>query len=315
MTGYLMKKITGLALVLFGASFLTYAMILLAPGDAAREIAVARYGGESQLDGATVEWIREKEGLDQPFFIQYSRWLSRIVSLDFGYSLVEEAEVFHLIRQRFSRTFELAAASVFIALVVALPLGILAGLGRGSWLDSISVSLSVLGLSIPNFWLGILLVTLFSVKLHWLPSFGTGGWQHLVMPAITLGTSITAYIARLLRLSVIQSLESDYILALRARGTTSPLILGKHLLKNTLIPMITIVGLEFGLILEGAVVTEVVFSWPGLGSLMVDAICNRDYPLIQGVVLFTGASLSLSTSGWICSAAFWIRGYVFDEIL
>ena len=303
MTKFLIKKIVGMALVLFGASFLTYAMILLAPGDAAREIAIARYGGESQLDRNTVEYIREKEGLDQPFLVQYGRWLSHVVVLDFGYSLVEESKVFGLICQRFSKTFELATAAIFIALVVSLPLGILAGLSRNSWLDSVAVSLSVLGLSIPNFWLGVLLITLFSVNFHWLPSFGTGGWQHLVMPALTLGTSITAYMARLLRLSIGQSLESDYILALRARGTDSPRVLGKHIFKNALIPLITMVGLEFGLILEGAVVTEVVFSWPGLGSLMIDAICNRDYPLIQGVVLFTGTIFVLINFGvdLICS--------------
>jgi len=303
MAGFLIKKTAGMALVLFGASFLTYAMILLAPGDAAREIAVARYGGESQLDRATVEYIREQEGLDQSFLVQYGRWLSHVGQLDFGYSLVEEAGVLHLICARFSKTLELAVVSILIALTVSLPLGTLAGLGRGSWLDSTSVYLSVLGLSIPNFWLGLLLITLFSVYLHWLPSFGTGGWQHLIMPAITLGTSITAYIARLLRLSVIQSLESEHVLALRARGTDSPRVLGKHIFKNTLIPVVTIVGLEFGLILEGAVITEVVFSWPGLGSLMVDAISNRDYPLIQGVVLFTGAIFVLINFGvdLICS--------------
>ena len=288
MPGFLIKKTAGMILALFGATFLTYAMILLAPGDAAREIAVARYGGEAQLDQETVEWIREKEGLDQPFITQYGRWLSHVVRLDFGYSLVEEAKVLHLIRERFSKTLKLAAVSILMALAISLPLGTLAAAGRGSWLDSVSVSLSVLGLSIPNFWLGLLLITLFSVSLHWLPSFGTGGWQHLIMPALTLGTSITAYIARLLRLSIIQSLSSEHVMALRARGADSFIVLGKHVCKNTLVPLITVVGLEFGLILEGAVVTEVVFSWPGLGSLMVDAICNRDYPLIQGVVLFTG---------------------------
>lgn len=304
MPGFLIKKTASMLLVLLGASFLTYAMILLAPGDAAREIAVARYGGEAQLDEATVEWIREKEGLDQPFIVQYGRWLGHVVQFDFGYSLVEESKVLQLICTRFSKTFELAAVSILIALAVSLPLGILGALGRGSFLDSASVSLSVLGLSIPNFWLGLLLITLFSVKLHWLPSFGTGGWQHLIMPAMTLGTSITAYIARLLRLSVIQSLKSDHILALRARGTDGAKILAKHVVKNTLIPLVTIVGLEFGLILEGAVITEVVFSWPGLGSLMVDAICNRDYPLIQGVVLFTGTIFVLINFGvdLVCSA-------------
>ena len=289
MPGFLIKKTAGMLLVLIGASFLTYAMMLLAPGDAAREIAVARYGGEAQLDEATVEWIREKEGLDKPFFVQYSRWLGHVIQLDLGYSLVEEAKVRDLILTRFAKTFELAAVAILIALAVSLPLGTLAGLGKGSFMDSAAVSLSVLGLSIPNFWLGLLLITLFSVNLHWLPSFGTGSLLHMIMPALTLGTSITAYIARLLRLSIIQSLESDHILALRARGTQSPGVLAKHVIKNTLIPLITIVGLEFGLILEGAVIIEVVFSWPGLGSLMVDAISNRDYPLMQGVVLFTGA--------------------------
>ncbi|WP_020587194.1 ABC transporter permease [Desulfobacter curvatus] len=304
MPGFIIKKTAGMILVLFGATFLTYAMILLAPGDAAREIAVARYGGEAQLDQATVAWIRQKEGLDQPFLIQYGRWLFHVVQLDFGYSLVEEAKVDKLICTRFAKTFELAAVAILFALAVALPLGTLAGLRQGSWMDSASISLSVLGLSIPNFWLGLLLITFFSVHFHWLPSFGTGTWQHLIMPALTLGTSITAYIARLLRLSVIQSLASDHVLALRARGTDSFKVLSKHVVKNTLIPLVTIVGLEFGLILEGAVITEVVFSWPGLGSLMVDAICNRDYPLIQGVVLFTGAIFVLINFvvDLICSA-------------
>ncbi|WP_321493373.1 ABC transporter permease [uncultured Desulfobacter sp.] len=304
MPGFIMKKTAGMLLVLLGATFLTYAMILLAPGDAAREIAVARYGGEARLDQATVEWIRQKEGLEKPFLIQYGRWLSHVVQLDFGYSLVEEAKVLTLISTRFAKTFELAAAAIFIALAVSLPLGTLAGIKPESWLDSASISLSVLGLSIPNFWLGLLLISFFSVHLHWLPSFGTGSWQHMIMPALTLGTSITAYIARLLRLSVIQSLKSDYVLALRARGTDSFRVLSKHVVKNTLIPLVTIAGLEFGLILEGAVITEVVFSWPGLGSLMVDAICNRDYPLIQGVVLFTGTIFVLINFGvdLICSA-------------
>nr|WP_320192132.1 ABC transporter permease [uncultured Desulfobacter sp.] len=303
MPGFIVKKTAGMILMLFGATFLTYAMILLAPGDAAREIAVARYGGESQLDHATVEWIRQKEGLDQPFLVQYGRWLSHVVKLDFGYSLVEEAKVGKLISTRFAKTFELATVAILIALAVSLPLGTIAGVRQGSWLDSASVSLSILGLSIPNFWFGLLLITFFSVHVHWLPSFGTGTWQHLIMPALTLGTSITAYIARLLRLSVIQSLASDHVLALRARGTDSFRVLSKHVIKNTLIPLITIAGLELGLILEGAVITEVVFSWPGLGSLMVDAISNRDYPLIQGVVLFTGAMFVLINFGvdLICS--------------
>jgi peptide/nickel transport system permease protein len=145
------------------------------------------------------------------------------------------------------------------------------------------------GVSTPNYWLGLLLIIVFCVRLHWLPSFGRGDWQHLILPALTLGTALTAYTARILRSAIIDTLQADYLLALRARGLGRRLVLGRHILKNALIPVVTVVGLEFGMILEGAVITETVFAWPGLGELMVSAVSNRDYPLIQGLVLFTAA--------------------------
>jgi peptide/nickel transport system permease protein len=286
----LIFKRTATALFVFlGATFFAYAMMMFAPGDATLEVAIARYGGESQVDQATIEWIRETEGLDKPFYIQYFYWLKRVTSLDLGQSLVEETPVWKLICARFPRTFELAMAAIFIALLISVPLGIVSGMKHGSWMDSMGVTIAVLGVSIPNYWLGIMLILVFSVKMQWLPIFGNGDWRHIILPAITLGTALTAYTTRILRSGIIETLGSEYLLALRARGIGNRLVLGKHILKNALIPVVTVVGLEFGMILEGAVITETVFAWPGLGELMVNAVSNRDYPLIQGLVLFTAA--------------------------
>lgn len=268
---------------------MTYGMMMFAPGDAVMEIAAARYGDEAGTDKATLEWIRKKEGLDKPFFYQYFFWLKHAVSLDLGKSLVEEADVMELICTGFSRTFILALAAVFTAFLISVPLGIIAGIKQGSWIDSMGVTIAALGVSMPNYWLGLLLIIIFSVKLHWLPCFGRGGWEHLVLPAITLGTALTAYTTRMLRSVIIETSGSEYMLALRARGIVKPWSFAKHLLKNSLIPVITVAGIEFGMILEGAVITETVFGWPGLGELLVSAISNRDYPLIQGLVLFSAA--------------------------
>ena len=154
-------------------------------------------------------------------------------------------------------------------------------------MDSFGVAFAVTGVSIPNYWLGLLLIVIFSVRLHWLPSFGRGDWQHFILPAITLGTCLTAYTTRILRSAVIDTLQSEYLLAMRARGISSTMVLGRHIIKNAMIPVITVVGLEFGMILEGAVITETVFAWPGLGDLMVTRSATETTPLIQGMVLFT----------------------------
>ena len=287
MLKFLSKRIAAAVFVLIGASFLVYAMMLLAPGDAPREIAVARYGGQSMVDQATIEWIIKKEKLDRPLYEQYGRWLRHALYLDFGNSLVEEIPVRELIVSRFDRTLDLALAAILVALVISVPIGILSGLRRGSWMDSMGVTLAVTGVSMPNYWLGLVLIVVFCVKLHWLPSFGRGDWHHLILPAVTLGTALTAYTTRILRSAVIDTMRSEHIMALYARGLDNPLVIGSHILKNALIPVVTVVGLEFGMILEGAVITETVFAWPGLGELLVSAVGNRDYPLIQGMVVFT----------------------------
>ncbi len=287
MLRFIAKRIVTAILVFIGVTFLTYAMMLFAPGDAPMEIAVARYGGQSMVDESTIEWIAQKEGLDAPFYKQYYHWFRHVICFDLGVSLVEEVPVWEIISSRFSRTLDLAAAAICIALIISVPIGIISGVRQGSRLDSLGVSFAVTGVSIPNYWLGLVLIVIFSVKLHWLPGFGRGDWQHIILPAITLGTCLTAYTTRILRSAVIDILHSQYLLALRARGINSRLALGSHILKNAMIPVITVVGLEFGMILEGAVITETIFAWPGLGDLMVTAVSNRDYPLIQGMVLFT----------------------------
>ncbi|MCI5115820.1 MAG: ABC transporter permease [Candidatus Electrothrix sp. AW1] len=286
MISLISKKILSTLLVVLGATFCTYTLMHFAPGDPALEIAVSRYGGQYEVDQATVEWIRESEGLDKPLYLQYLYWLRHVLRLDLGRSLVEEAPVAELISQRFPKTLILAAAACCIALCISLPLGILAGLKQGSWVDSLSVSLSVAGVSMPNYWLGLVLILLFAVRLHWLPSFGTGTWQHIILPAITLGTALTAYTTRILRSAIIETMQAEHIMALQARGVNSRLVLTRHLFRNAMIPLVTVIGIEFGMILEGAVITETVFAWPGLGELMVSAVSNRDYPLIQGLVLF-----------------------------
>ena len=286
MVRFILKRVVMAVFVFIGATFLAYAMMLLAPGDAPLEIAVARYGDISLVDQDTIEWIIQKEGLNKPFYEQYFHWLKHAVCLDFGKSLVEEVPVWELICSRFGRTLGLALAAICLAIIISMPLGIISGLKQGTWLDSMGVAVAVTGVSMPNYWLGLLLIVVFSVKLHWLPSFGRGDWHHLVLPAITLGTALTAYTTRMLRSAIIETLRSEYLLALRARGVSRRLVLGVHILKNAMIPVVTVVGLELGMILEGAVITETIFAWPGLGDLMVNAVSNRDYPLIQGLVLF-----------------------------
>jgi peptide/nickel transport system permease protein len=284
---FIAKRIFCAILVLLGASFITYAMMFLAPGNASLEVAIARYGDQSLVDQNTIDWITQKEGLDQPFWGQYTRWLKHILVLDFGNSLVEQMPVFKLIQTRFGRTLTLSLTAIGISLCISLPIGILAGLRKGTWMDSLGIGIAVTGVSMPNHWLGLALIVVFCVKLQWLPSFGRGDWMHLVLPAVTLGTALTAYTTRILRSTVIDALQAEHLQALRARGVGSVSVLSQHVAKNCLIPVVTIVGLEFGMILEGTVITETIFAWPGLGDLMVKAVSNRDYPLIQGMVLFT----------------------------
>lgn len=287
MIAFILKRASMTVFVLLGASMLSFAMTLLAPGDAAQEVALARYGESSLANAEVIDWVRRAEGLDQPLHRQYLRWLSHLVRLDLGRSVIEDVPVSRLMAKRFGNTLKLATAAMTLALCLALPLGFIAGWRSGSFWDAACSTLAVAGISIPNYWLGLILMLLFSVKLGLLPSYGHATWQHMILPAVTLGTAMTAYTARLLRTAVMETLDSDFILALRSRGVAEKRIIGLHVLKNGLVPVVTMIGLEFGMILDGAVITETIFAWPGLGELMVSAISNRDYPLIQGLILLT----------------------------
>ena len=274
-------------LVIFGTSFLTFALMSLAPGDPAMEIAIARYGDFSYLDQNTVEEIRNTYNLDKPFWMHYFLWVRNAVRFDLGQSIVEQKPVLGLILKRFSRTLYLSIAAIFVSLCLSFPLGIISGMKKGSLVDYCAVAVSVLGVSLPNYWLGFILIIIFGVYLQILPCFGYGSIQHVILPAITLGTAITAYTTRVLRTSTIEALSAEYIISFEAKGLSDRKLLLRHIVKNTLVPVVTVIGLEAGMILEGAVITETVFTWPGIGELLVNAIKNRDYPLIQGTVLFS----------------------------
>lgn len=293
MKKYLFRRFCLSLLVIFGATVLVFSVIRLAPGDPAMTIAVARYGGIDNISAEDIEGIRQKEALDAPLYEQYMRWLSRAAKGDLGRSLVNGNRVFSEILHRFPSTLKLAMASMLVALMLAIPVGVISASRPNSILDHLGMTGALLGVSMPNFWLALLLILLFAVHLGWLPVFGSGGLRHLVLPALTLGTGMAALTARLARQSTLEVLGRNFIRTARAKGLPEWVILSKHALRNALVPIVTITGLQFAFLLEGAVIVETVFAWPGIGRLMVEAIFSRDYPLIQGCALFVAIVFSV----------------------
>jgi len=234
---------------------------------------------------AEIEATRRQLGFDQPLWVQYGRFVAGALSGDLGQSLYYHVPVLDLVLERLPASLELTVAALAFALVVSVPMGILAAVKRGSMVDFLGMLAALFGVSMPHFWLGIMLILLFSVTLGWLPTSGRGGIEHLVMPALALGMSLLAMFARLTRSVMLEVLNLDYVRTARAKGLPEIVVIGKHALRNALIPLVTIIGLEFGFLLGGTVVIETVFAWPGLGRLVVQAIFNRDYPLVQAVVL------------------------------
>jgi len=282
---YIIRRIGLMVLIMLGASAVTFSMMHLVPGDPAEIIAVQRYGDE----GATVEvieQIRMELRLDQPIYIQYFHWLSNVLQGDFGYSFRTDRPVLDEILTRLPATIQLALAGMLMSLIIAVPVGIISATRQYSTLDNVSMFGALLGVSMPSFWLGLLLILFFSVHLGWLPVFGRGGIEHLVLPAITLGTGMAAITTRLIRSSMLEVLTQDYIRTARAKGLKESVVIYKHALKNAMIPVVTIVGLQMAHLLEGAVIVEVIFAWPGIGRLLVDSIFARDFMVIQGCMLF-----------------------------
>ncbi len=280
MLRYLVRRVLLTVPVLIGVATLVFALIHLVPGDPAQSMLG---DGASQQE---VEQLREALGLNRPLLVQYKAFLSGLVRGDLGSSFRYGTPVAREIRDRLFRTFQLAFAAMFVAMLIAIPLGMLAAVFRGTAIDHAAMTLALVGISMPNFWLGPLLAILFAVYLGWLPVAGTGSLAHLVLPAVTLGAALAAILARMTRASLLEELRELYVLAARARGLSRLRAIVRHAFRNSLIPVVTIVGLQFGAVLTGTIITETIFAWPGVGRLLIQAINFRDYPLVQGCILF-----------------------------
>jgi ABC-type dipeptide/oligopeptide/nickel transport system permease component len=269
------------AITLLGASVLVFVLVRIVPGDPVDLLT------SPQTPLALKQQLRETLGLNRPIYIQYALFLGDAVKGDFGNSLRFQQPASALVLQRFPFTLELTLAGLGLALLVGIPLGLLAGRRPGSLADRGSMLLALAGQSIPNFWLGIVLIVIFAVRLQWLPTSGIGGPIHLILPAVTLASYNAALIARLTRSGVRDVIRQDYVRTARAKGLPEKYVLWRHTVRNALIPIITVIGLQFGVLLGGAIIVESVFAWPGIGSLLIDAIHWRDYPVVQATVLLS----------------------------
>jgi len=276
---YILRLIGSVLFVSWIVGTLVFFLIHLVPGD---PVAVMLGDWASPADETA---LREQLGLHLPIWTQYVHYLTGLVQFDLGQSLFFQQPVSDLISERFPMTLQLAVMALLVAVLIAFPLGLWAALRAGKWPDHLSMTVSLIGVSIPNFWLGPMLILVFSLGLAWLPVSGAEQPFSWVLPAITLGTALAAILARMLRASLLEVMHEDYIRTAQAKGLPSSLVYGKHALLNALLPVVTILGLQLGTLLGGAVITEVVFDWPGLGQLLVESIQRRDYPVVQGCIL------------------------------
>jgi ABC-type dipeptide/oligopeptide/nickel transport system permease component len=280
MVAYFTRRLLLTIPVLFGIATLVFALVHLVPGDPA----VSMLG-----EGATGEDIaalRTRLGLDQPLLVQYGHYLTGVVRGDLGTSFRLNTPVARAILTTIPRTMQLAVASMLVATIFAIPLGMIAAIFKGRWPDQTAMTFAVMGLSLPAFWVGPMLAWGFAVGLGWLPVSGYGRWSHLVLPSLTLGLSLAAILARMTRTTLLDELRELYVLAARARGASRIRAVVRHAFRNSLIPIVTIVGLQFGAVLTGSIITETIFAWPGVGRLLITAINTRDYPLVQGCILW-----------------------------
>ncbi|MDO4519355.1 MAG: ABC transporter permease [Eubacteriales bacterium] len=280
MLKYVGKRLLMLIPVLIGVTFIIFSMLYVTPGDPARIVL-----GESASPEA-VQQYREEQGLNDPFLVQYGRYMKKLIfHADLGTSYSTKKPVIDLIKDCFPATVKLAFASMFVALLFGIPIGIISAIKQYSVFDMCSMGFALLGISMPVFWLGLLLTLLFSVQLKWLPSSGFDSIKHMILPAVSLGAQSVAVITRMTRSSMLEVINMDYIKTARSKGLREKTVILKHALGNALIPIITSAGLQFGTLLGGAVLTESIFSIPGIGRLMVDSIKMRDFPTVQGGVL------------------------------
>ena len=280
---YIARRIPQVLIVLFGVSIITFFLMhltgdptmLLLPADAPKD---------------AIEELRREMGFDDPLLVQYWRFIKGAIRGDFGMSLKYRRDAMGLVMERLPATLELSALAMLYAIVVAIPVGILAAIKRNTLVDYLTAVLTLFGQSMPTFWLGIMLIMIFSVNLGWLPTSGRGTWQQLILPSITLGTCYLAMLSRLTRSGFLEVWGKEYIRTARAKGLPEKTVIFKHTLKNSMIPLVTVMGLSFGGLLGGSVLTETVFEWPGIGQLAIMAIYGRDYPIQQTIVLMLGVT-------------------------
>lgn len=299
MLRFLARRLVLTVPVLFGVATLVFSLVHVIPGDPAR---VMLGDAASQED---VDQLRRSLGLDKPLREQYRAFVWGLMRGDLGRSLRTGQPVTSQIGERMPATLELAAAAMVVAVAAAIPLGIVAAVWRGTFVDHAATTLALTGVSIPNFWLGPLLAIVFAIELGWLPVSGRGTWRHLILPALSLGAALSAILARMTRATLLEELREPYVVAARARGAPPWRAVVLHALRNGLIPLVTLMGLQFGAVLTGAVITETIFSWPGVGRLLIQSIGFRDYPMVQGCILLiavTYVGVNLLTDlcyGWL----------------
>ena len=300
MVSFILKRILQLIPVLLGISIMVFLLLYLIPGDPAMTL----LGQDASAE--EIDRFKEQMGLNKPFFIQLGLFLLNLLKGDLGNSIFQDLPVIEIVMNHLPATLELATVALIIALLIAIPVGIISAVKQFSWVDYTSMFFAQLGVSIPVFWLGLMMILLFSVELNILPSFGRGeplllslgqtiktgnlyyfvdSLKHIIMPALALGLMSAAFITRMVRSSMLEVLKEDYVRTAEAKGVRTFFVIIKHAFRNALIPIVTIVGLQFGNLLGGAIVTETVFAWPGIGRLVITAISQRDFPLVQGTVL------------------------------
>jgi len=278
MLTYIVRRLLLVIVVVWGAATLAFGLLYLS-GDPVNLLLPLDASPEARAE------LRRAYGFDQPLYVQYGRYLVKLVQGDFGTSLRSEEPALQLVLQRMGPTLTLAGWGLLFAVVFGVPAGVLAAVRKGTFIELITMTLALLGQSVPVFWLGLMLILIFGLKLHWLPISGAGSWKHLILPTITVGTFVTASIARLTRSGVIAELRSDHVRTARAKGLSGRVVVYKHALRNAAIPVVTIIGLQLGALLSGAVITETIFAWPGIGRFVLIAVSQHDFPVVQATVV------------------------------
>ena len=288
MLKYILNRFILLIPVLLGVAFFTFTLLYLTPGDPARMVL-----GDLATDEAIKEF-RDKEGLNDPFLVQFGNYVWKAVAHgDIGRSYSSKRPVMQEILTAFPYTLKLSAFAMIIAIIIGIPCGIISAIKQYSWFDTITMIFAMIGLSMPVFWLGLLLILFFSVRLRWLPSSGFSTFKSMILPSVALAAQSVSMVTRMTRSSMLEVIRADYIRTARAKGQKESIVIGIHALRNAMIPVVTLCGLQFGQLLSGAILTESIFAVPGVGRLMVNAIMSRDYPMVQGGVLFIAITFSI----------------------